>query len=162
MSRSNSDDLNKIKLFLILGETTKASQSKLEEEIRQKIPGENSVQNFLRKSYENYDDFEEKDKSYLRGFMKTLNPDYPKKRKINHFPCSLDIFDINGCYQIARTLLNLPNLSDYEELTKIRNKVYHETSLEINDEELNEIVEKIEKSRLNYQQSPLLRKRLIK
>ena len=138
-----SENLNAIKLHLILlNVTTKALHSKLEEEIQNRNPGPNSVQTFLET---NYNTASNRTDPHLKGFFKTLNPNFPRRRQNNPFPNDLKLFDLTACYSIARNLLNLPDLSDYDEVRQIRNDFYaHLNFLEIDDATFNQKVTRLE------------------
>ena len=80
--------------------------------------------------------------------MKILNPKFPRTRPSERrlpFPTSLEQFDISACYQIARNLLQLPNLDNYNELTKIRYDIFHLSSFEISEANFKDLIEKLER-----------------
>jgi hypothetical protein len=73
MTSIKGENVNALKFNLILTNVmTKILHSKLEEEIQKRT--KNSVQNFLKTSYDKYDQFDMRKQDCLKGFMKILNP----------------------------------------------------------------------------------------
>ena len=160
MTSIKSENVNAIKLNLILTNVmTKIVHRKLEEEIKKT---NNSVQNFLRESHDKYDDFDPKtqEHSKMSGVMKILNPKFPKTRPGERrlpFPTNLEQFDLSACYQIARTLLQLSNLDNYNELTKIRNDIFYLIPFEIDEAKFNDSINKLERIMKSFSSDPLFK-----
>ena len=159
MTNRDDEQLNGLKLHLILTKSNKIVQYNLEEIIKQNYQ---SVQDFLEDCHEKYlkniknaikTTELKKTIDHLKGVMHKLNPKFPDirpgKKKLP-FPTSLQHFDINECYQIARNFLKISNLEDYEKLIQIRNKVYHTKVAQITDEMFREFVAEVEKITENF------------
>ena len=122
---ANQKNKNAFRILLALKIAHKALRFKLTEIIKLNDSNNNpyEIWNFLKTNYPKY-----KSNKFMKTFVlplkdyfeaKTIGPSLP-------VPNNLDIFDITGCYQIARNMLSkeIEDLFFYEKIRDIRNKFF--------------------------------------